>query len=115
VLGTPPTEELAPDCRSGPARFVNSFSANSLDKDPHLANDRAICRRAGVRVAVCAAVAEPLCPRCGQPVSATAMTGELGDQLAAERVECPNCRASLARDVEGHADRGWRIDEEPNG
>ena len=37
------------------------------------------------------------------------------DLLAAERIECPNCGASLARDVEGHADRGWRIDEEPNG
>ena len=72
-------------------------------------------RRGRVRVAVSAAVDEPLCPRCGQPVSATATTGERGDQLAAERIECPNCGASLARDVEGHADRGWRIDEEPNG
>ena len=30
-------------------------------------------------------------------------------------IECPNCGASLARDVEGRAERGWRIDEEPNG
>ncbi|MGZ6576628.1 MAG: hypothetical protein ACXVHQ_36690 [Solirubrobacteraceae bacterium] len=72
-------------------------------------------RRAGAPVAVCAAVDELLCPRCNQPVSATATTGERGVQLAADRVECPNCGASLARDVEGHADRGWRIDEEPNG
>jgi hypothetical protein len=37
------------------------------------------------------------------------------DQLAAERIECPNCGASLARDVEGHLDRGSRVDEEPDG
>jgi DNA-directed RNA polymerase subunit RPC12/RpoP len=64
---------------------------------------------------VSAAVDEPLCSRCGQPVSGTATTEERGDQLAAERIECPNCGARLARDVEGHADRGWRIDEKPNG
>ena len=55
---------------------------------------------------VSAAVDEPLCSRCSQPVSAKAATGRPGDQLAAERIECPNCGASLARDVEGHLDRG---------
>jgi hypothetical protein len=47
-------------------------------------------------------------------LSATGTTGERGDQLAAERIECPHRGASLARDIEGHADRGWRVDEEPN-
>jgi DNA-directed RNA polymerase subunit RPC12/RpoP len=70
---------------------------------------------AGVRVAVSAAVELPLCLRCGQPVSATATTGEPGDQFAAERIECPHCGAALPRDVEKHADRGWRVDEERNG
>ena len=36
-------------------------------------------------------------------------------QAEADQGLRPNCGASLARDVEGHADRGWRIDEEPNG
>ena len=51
------------------------------------------------------------CPQCGQPVSATAIEPESGDQLAVDRLECPKCGASLVRDVEGHADRGWRVDE----
>ena len=46
---------------------------------------------------------------------ATATTGEPGDQLAAERIQCPHCGATLARDIDGHADRGWRVDEQPNG
>ena len=43
-----------------------------------------------VRVAVCAAVVEPLRPRRAQPVSATARTGERGDQLAADREQLSN-------------------------
>jgi ribosomal protein S27AE len=62
-----------------------------------------------------AAVDQPPCPRCGQAVSVTTTTAEPGDQLAVERVDCPNCGARLARDVEGHADRGWRLDEQSNG
>jgi ribosomal protein S27AE len=61
-----------------------------------------------------AAVNEPLCPRCARPLSATITTDQPGDQLAAARIKCPHCGASLVRDVEGHADRGWRVDEEPN-
>ncbi|MGA2010348.1 MAG: hypothetical protein ABSH51_07420 [Solirubrobacteraceae bacterium] len=48
-------------------------------------------------------------------MSATAITGEPGEQLAAERIECPSCGARLARDVDGHADRGWRVDEAAGG
>jgi ribosomal protein S27AE len=51
------------------------------------------------------------CPRCGQQVSVTTANLESGDQLAVDRTECPNCGAHLARDIEGHADRGWRLAE----
>jgi len=64
---------------------------------------------------VSGAVNESLCPRCGQPLSTTITTAQPGGQLAAARIECPHCGASLMRDVEGHADRGWRAEEEPNG
>jgi transposase len=62
-----------------------------------------------------ARVDPPPCPRCGQPLSVTSTTAEPGEQLAVGRIECPNCGAHLARDVEGHADRGWRLDEEGSG
>jgi len=55
---------------------------------------------------------ESPCPRCGQPVSATATTSQAGDQLALARTQCPACGAPLARAIEGHADRGWRLAEE---
>ncbi|MGB0096263.1 MAG: hypothetical protein WBP81_27455 [Solirubrobacteraceae bacterium] len=57
----------------------------------------------------------PPCPRCGQPVSTVVGSLEAGDQFAVDRRKCPKCGASLVRDVDGHADRGWRLDEEPGG
>jgi endogenous inhibitor of DNA gyrase (YacG/DUF329 family) len=51
------------------------------------------------------------CPRCEQPVHATATTSEAGGQLAVDRLECPSCGAALERDVDGHVDRGWRLAE----
>jgi|SRR3954453_20408192 hypothetical protein len=53
------------------------------------------------------------CPQCGEPVSLTLGTWETSDQIAAERTACPNCDAPLARAISGHADGGWRLDEQP--
>src|SRR4051795_7057256 len=52
------------------------------------------------------------CPQCGEPVSLTLGTWETSDQIAAERTACPNCDAPLARAIAGHADGGWRLDEQ---
>ena len=57
--------------------------------------------------------AQSPCPRCGEAVPVTATNLDAGDQLAAAQVDCPSCAAALVRDVEGHADRGWRLAEEP--
>jgi hypothetical protein len=48
-------------------------------------------------------------------VSTTVATSVPGDQLALDWMGCPNCGALLVRDVEGHADRGWRLEEERGG
>jgi len=48
-------------------------------------------------------------------VSVTTANLESGDQLAVDRTECPSCGAHLARDIEGHADRGWHLAENVNG
>lgn len=53
------------------------------------------------------------CPRCGEPVSLTLGTWETSDQIAAEKTACPNCDAPLVRAIVGHADGGWRVDEQP--
>ena len=55
---------------------------------------------------------EAPCPQCGQAVSVTLTTSEIGDQLAAGRTRCPSCGACLVRAVEGHADQGWRAEDE---
>jgi endogenous inhibitor of DNA gyrase (YacG/DUF329 family) len=55
---------------------------------------------------------EAPCPQCGQAVSVTLTTSEIGDQLAAGRTRCPSCGAPLVRAVEGHADQGWRVEDE---
>ena len=52
---------------------------------------------------------DPPCPRCGEPVPITAGDREAGDQLALDEMDCPSCGARLVRDVEGHADKGWRV------
>jgi hypothetical protein len=53
---------------------------------------------------------DPLCPRCGQGVTVTAGDRESGDhRLALGDIDCPGCGARLVREVEGHADRGWRL------
>ena len=57
------------------------------------------------------AVHESPCPECGRPVSVTLATSETSDQLAADHSDCPHCGAPLVRAIEGHADRGWRVDE----
>jgi hypothetical protein len=51
---------------------------------------------------------DPPCPRCGQAVPVTVGDRDAGDQLAVGEIDCPACGARLVRDVEGHADRGWR-------
>jgi hypothetical protein len=51
---------------------------------------------------------ESCCPCCSQPLSITTADGEAGDQLALNRRSCPSCGTLLMRDVDGHADRGWR-------
>ena len=58
------------------------------------------------------AVDESPCPSCGEPVHVTASTSAPGDQVAVSNIECPHCGASLVRAVEGHADRGWQLDED---
>lgn len=55
---------------------------------------------------------EPECPRRGQRVSTIVGASEAGEQLAVDRLECPNCGARLVRDIEGHGDRRWRRDDE---
>ena len=57
-------------------------------------------------------VHEGPCPQCGRAVSVTLTTSEIGDQLAADRTSCPGCGARLVRAVEGHADLGWRVEDE---
>jgi len=54
-------------------------------------------------------VDEPPCPQCGQPVPVTITTPEAGDQLAVDQVECPGCGIPLQRNIDGHADLGWRL------
>lgn len=51
----------------------------------------------------------PSCPRCGHAVPATAGDRRAGDQLALGERDCPSCGTRLAREVHGHADRGWRL------
>jgi endogenous inhibitor of DNA gyrase (YacG/DUF329 family) len=59
------------------------------------------------------AVPESPCPHCGRLVPVTIPTSEPSDQLAADHTECPHCGAPLVRAIEGHADRGWSIAEQP--
>jgi hypothetical protein len=49
----------------------------------------------------------------GQTVTLT--TSDIGDHLAADRTRCPGCGAPLGRAVEGHADPGWRVEDESGG
>ena len=53
------------------------------------------------------------CPQCGEAVPMTATNLDTCDQLAVARIDCPSCAAALVRDVDGHADRGWRLAEDP--
>lgn len=53
------------------------------------------------------------CPRCHQPLPVTQTNSRSGEQLALDRITCRNCGAALVRDIEGHIDRGWRLDESP--
>jgi endogenous inhibitor of DNA gyrase (YacG/DUF329 family) len=64
-----------------------------------------------VREVVPDATDQPRCPRCAQPVPLTITDVKAGDQLAVGRRECPNCGTPLVRNVDGHADRGWRVAE----
>jgi hypothetical protein len=49
------------------------------------------------------------CPRCGQAVPIAVGDRSAGDQLALGEIDCPDCLAPLVRDVDGHADHGWRL------
>jgi len=60
-------------------------------------------------VAIPDAGENPPCPRCGQAVPVATGDRTAGDQLALGEMGCPSCGAVLLRDVEGHADRGWRL------
>lgn len=51
----------------------------------------------------------PSCPSCGRAVPVTTGDREAGDQLALSEIDCPDCGAHLVREVQGHADRGWRL------
>jgi len=70
------------------------------------------CRYGKVVLLAVTDIEQSSCPRCEGPIEAT-ISQETGDQLAFERIECPHCGAQLVRDVEGHADRGWRLDDQP--
>jgi endogenous inhibitor of DNA gyrase (YacG/DUF329 family) len=52
---------------------------------------------------------DPPCPHCGQPVSAAAGDRNAGDQLALSERDCPSCGTRIVREMDGHADRGWRL------
>jgi len=66
-----------------------------------------------VRVAMSGAASTYACPQCGHGVPITAPTAdETGEQLALDQTDCSNCGATLLRDVDGHADRGWRLRDE---
>ena len=71
------------------------------------------CRYGEVVLLAVTGIDRSSCPRCGRPIEAP-ISPETGDQLALERIECPQCGAQLARDIEGHADRGWRLDDAPS-
>ena len=51
---------------------------------------------------------DPPCPRCGQAVPTVTGDRQTGDQLAVGERDCPGCGAHLVREVDDHADRGWR-------
>ena len=51
---------------------------------------------------------DPPCPHCGQAVPATAGDRNAGEQLAVSERDCPSCGTPLVRELDGHADRGWR-------
>jgi hypothetical protein len=55
------------------------------------------------------------CAQCGEQVSVTGTNLASGDQLAIDQMECPNCGAHLVRDIDGHADHGWRLVVKPDG
>lgn len=65
--------------------------------------------------ALSSTVNESPCPRCSLQVSVTTANLESGGQLVVDRAECPNCGAHLARDIVGHADRGWSLAENLDG
>jgi predicted RNA-binding Zn-ribbon protein involved in translation (DUF1610 family) len=54
---------------------------------------------------------DPVCPSCGQAVPTTAGDRDAGDQFAVGERDCPNCGTHIVRDVQGHADQGWRSAE----
>jgi endogenous inhibitor of DNA gyrase (YacG/DUF329 family) len=72
-----------------------------------------IPRSSGYARIMASAAHEWPCPRCAAPVSVTGGNREVGDQLAMLRRQCPSCGAPLVHVVEGHVDRGWRVDEAP--
>ena len=90
------TTEEADHAPNVPQREANDIARQiSLSE----ANDPEVPRAGG----------ESPCPRCGQAVPITVSNPDACDQLAVAQIDCPSCAAALVRDVDGHADRGWRL------
>jgi DNA-directed RNA polymerase subunit RPC12/RpoP len=94
---------------------ANRAHAADADRPPNLTQGEAdvvashIPLKASEEASSGAVANDPPCPRCGEAVSLTTGDREAGDQIAAGEIDCPHCGARLIRDVQGHADRGWRL------
>ena len=94
---------------------ANQAETREADRAPNVTQNEAdaIAGHMPVETSHQAAVTDPSndpqCPRCGQAVPAAAGDRTAGDQLAVGERDCPNCGTRIVREVDGHADRGWRL------
>ena len=94
---------------------ANRANSNEADRVPNVTQGEADAVASHVAVdestqaTIKDASNDPSCPRCGHAVPTTAGDRKAGDQLAVGERDCPSCGSRLAREVHGHADRGWRL------
>jgi hypothetical protein len=92
---------------------ANRACAAEIDRAPNVSQSEADAVASHIPLnesgpAPSTAGTDPPCPRCGGPVPVTTGDRKAGDQLAVGDTECPTCGARLVREVDGHADHGWR-------
>jgi hypothetical protein len=94
---------------------ANRAAAQDADRMPNVTQDEAdaVASHMPVQESGQAAIADPSndppCPRCGEAVPVIAGDRDAGDQLAVSERDCPNCGAPIVRELDGHADHGWRL------